>query len=257
MANHFRRRSVKQDILEVRHSDFDTFIAGASEYTHAMSRPWEKFELTQSHDVETWVQDPSLIKSIQPNLQHLADVLQANASPPRAFSLLDVGCYAGYAFDYLSRRYPGADFSYTGVDVQPAAVQGAAALHAAKANAKFRLADVFNLDAAFPRAAFDFVFCARVLIHLPFFARAVAQLVRTARVAAVLAVKLDEQPWCKRILETDLDSGTQSTYFFRAMTPYDVRKAAESAGAKHTLISDSTYATVVLTPPARTGLLAA
>lgn len=208
-----------------------------------MGRPWERFELTQSHDVETWVQDPSRITSIQPNLRHFLDLIGEKSVPDRPPSVLDVGCFAGYLLDYLRRERPGLRLAYTGVDVQPAAMRGAAQLHAGDPEATFRLAGVFNLAESFPAASFDFVFCARVLIHLPFFERAMEQLASAARVAAVVVLHLGETSWCRKILET----GTQSVYFFRSIAEEQVRSTADRLGVGCRILKDEPYSTVILT----------
>ena len=88
---------------------------------------------------------------------------------------------------------------------------------------------------------------ARVLIHLPFFERAMGQLAAIAGVAAVVVLHMGERPWCRKILETDSETGTQAVYFYRSVTEQEVRETADRLGVGYRVLRADPYSTVILT----------
>lgn len=236
-------RRVKVAILEETSTDIDQFMrAGEGE------RPWQVFELTQSQDVRQWVANPGEIALLQPMLEDLGKRLQALNRP---VSVLDVGCYGGYVYDYLAKHvFPDpAMLNYTGVDIQERAVAAAARIHAECPNAHFQKADLFNLGASFAPGSFDAVVCYRVMIHLPDFEVAVRNLCQTARTFVHTALWVDSQPRCRRCLETDQTTGQQVVYYHRWVTSAQIAAVADEVGFRAELFRHSedvnSYITVV------------
>ncbi len=211
-------------------------------------RPWQVFELTQNQDVTQWIANPAAIELIPPVLADLARRLRGLPGP-RPIRLLDVGCYGGYAFDYLRNAFadtPGA-LDYTGVDVQPAAVEAARLAHAGLADARFEVGDVFRLTATWPTPAFDVVLAYRVLHHLPHFEQCLAQLAGVARHFVHLALPLAERDQCQRMEEISRTDQRAVHSYFRHFSADTVRRAAAAAGCGCEIIPNpnSPYATVV------------
>lgn len=170
-------RTLTERTVATVKGDCDAFMTG-----------WQVPELRQAHDVQDWVLHPRSI-DIREHLDDVKQVLQPGDS------LLDVGCYAGYAHDYLCPSH------YVGVDILPEAVAAARELHP---GVTFEVGDLFDLK---QRA--DIVLCSRVLIHLPRFEEAVAALCRAANKFVVLVLALADEDRCDRL------EGEGYAYYFR------------------------------------------
>ncbi|NJL71478.1 MAG: methyltransferase domain-containing protein [Candidatus Competibacteraceae bacterium] len=236
-------RQVRVQVLAETNTNIDEFMRQGEG-----DRPWQVFELTQSQDVRQWVANPREIALLQPMLEDLGKRLRALNRP---VSVLDVGCYGGYVYDYLVQEFfpePGM-LTYTGVDVQERAVVAAARIHEHCPNARFQCADLFNLGADFAPESFDAVVCYRVMIHLPDFERAVRNLCQTAISFVHTALWVDSEPRCRRCLETDLLTGQKVTYYHRWVTEEQLEASALDTKTSMELIktSDDTrkYAIVV------------
>lgn len=236
-------RRVRKTVVDVYDADFDRVMErGEGE------RPWQSFELTQREDVIEWIRDPSTIRSIQPNL---ADLRERLGPLPRPVSVLDVGCYGGYLYDWLRDRCFGslADFSYTGVDIDPDVVAAARRVHAGAPNATFDTGDVYALTEVFGERAFDVVFCSRVLIHIPYHERALRELYRTSRALCFVVLETSAAPMMQRIHRENLDTGEALDYFFRKYSLDELSSAAATLGADFRVQQGpGIYASFILRP---------
>lgn len=186
-----------------------------------------KMKLTQSQDVVPWVKRPETIDpSIKDNLAELAGVLKrenyANLS-----SILDVGCYGGYLYDYL--RSLGIDLSYTGMDIRKDAVEGAEKLHSDCPKTRFMRGSVFDFKNTMKEKTYDVVVCSRVLIHLPDFKKAIANLRFAAKRFVFLIARIEEpQGSCRLMRKHDETTGETMTYFYRSVSEADIAAAAKA-----------------------------
>jgi len=76
---------------------------------------------------------------------------------------------------------------------------------------------------------------------------AMGQLAAIAGVAAVVVLHMGERPWCRKILETDSETGTQAVYFYRSVTEQEVRETADRLGVGYRVLRADPYSTVILT----------
>jgi len=90
-------------------------------------------------------------------------------------SVLDIGCCGGYLLDHLRRS--GKMFSYKGVDFD---VDAAIQLHPDD-QALFSAVDFFDIQ-----EKYDYIFCARVVLHLPDWRSALDKLLQLANKAVVV-----------------------------------------------------------------------
>jgi SAM-dependent methyltransferase len=202
-------RDVYERIEATAESDIDAFMMD-----------WQTPELRQTHDVQDWCANPQHI-DLQPQLSTLHQVYRPE------YSVLDVGCYAGYVYDWLKPK----PRHYLGVDILPEAIDAARQLHP---GVDFKVGDIFALE---DRA--DLVFCSRVLIHIPYFERAVESLCRAANQWVVLILALGSKDSCDRI------HGDYDTYYFRRFSRETVHKVCGQFG-KTTIDPYKTYAAVTI-----------
>jgi ubiquinone/menaquinone biosynthesis C-methylase UbiE len=238
-------RNVRKQVVAEYHDDFDRIMSeGETE------RPWQSFELTQRENVVEWIEEPAKIAKIQPSLRDFRQIarsefVKAAGEPLR---VLDVGCYGGYVFDYLKRyAFPnGEAFHYTGVDIDPNVVKAASFVHSDESNAAFREADLYALDRTFDENSFDIVLCSRVLIHIPRFQDAIAQLYRVCRSAVVTVVVVSETPLLEKIHRENLDNGVELDYYFRKYSEVELVRVADDLGADYRHVrGPSSYSTFV------------
>lgn len=169
----------------------------------ADERPWENYTLGQSEDVTQWVKEPSVIQKVQPNLRRMADLIGTSERK----TVLDIGCYGGYAYGFLRRA--GCDISYLGVDVNYDVVKEARTLHARDENALFERADLFDLGQIIRAyGTFDYALCLRVLIHLPNVETAINSITGAAK-TTLLGIKLGSDKATRRM---DMVSGEHHYY---------------------------------------------
>ncbi len=220
----YMNHRVKHDILETCYGNLETlehFIAENNDEN------WGN-RLTQAQDVYSWVRKPEKIELIQGSLAHLGEIIKTSAIVP--VSILDVGCYGGYVFDYIEKivlKDKIKDISYQGVDIREMAIKEAARLHNGVSNASFMVGDVFSLQDMFSDSKFDIVFCSRVLIHLPNFEKAVTNLINVSNNVTFIVVKVSNKPDCKKIRKTDLDTGEEMIYFYRTFSEKMLAEVAE------------------------------
>jgi SAM-dependent methyltransferase len=241
-----RKRNVTLKVIDIceEPARFDEFITGPA---HG-ERRWEVFELTQSHDVSEWIEQPDRIKGIRENLVHLWTEIHQVATRP--LRLLDVGCYGGYVYDFLTRQGMGqAELEYRGMDIQPLAIDGARHAHRAAPNATFEVGDLFDLKHQCTRASYDVVVCSRVLIHLPFFETAVGNLLHATNRVLVIVLKIEEPPVCRRIEETDCDTKSRAIYYYRSFAQSDLQRVARELGTTVAIKPTSgAYSSVIFQP---------
>lgn len=234
-------RNVEKEVVAVYYDDFDRRMAeGEGE------RPWQSFELTQREDVSAWIEEPAKIQKIQPNLK---DLRQLALSLPRPVTVLDVGCYGGYVYDYLSRYVfnDPSELSYLGVDVDPRVARAAAAIHEGSPNCRFEEGDLYNLSEAYAENSFDIVLCSRVLIHVSHYEKAIAELFRVSRKAVIAVLEVAPRAELQRIHRKNLDTGVELDYFFRKYTSDELISVARSLGAEWRIVQgESIYSSYLL-----------
>jgi SAM-dependent methyltransferase len=205
-------------IKETCEHDIDSFIGEA----------WRDSYMLQSENVRDYITDPSALDRTSNNRVYhkLLDTMRECD----ARCILDVGCNAGYMYDYLLSAYK-QDFGYVGVDINARMIDEAIALH--NDRCEFVVADLFNLPESY---LFDVVFCARVLIHLPDFEKAVRALYDATRKALVLTLKIAPTDKCDRYAVDD------SMYYLRAVSTATL----DRIGIDYTVHDTGKYKTVVM-----------
>jgi 2-polyprenyl-3-methyl-5-hydroxy-6-metoxy-1,4-benzoquinol methylase/predicted SAM-dependent methyltransferase len=235
-----RKRNVQVKTLEEVFDNIDEYIVQES----FDQRPWQVYELTQSQDVSTWIQNPALIEGLSDNLDYLQTVIRSTRRP---FRILDVGCYGGYLLDFLHQiaGLTPTDFCYKGIDIQAKAIEAASANHAYSRNADFQIEDVFQLREIEKENFYDIVWCSRVLIHLPYFERCLENLMHCTRQKALVVLKISDRSSCKKILELDHDTGKEVVYYFRSFSEQELFKAASARNLDFVIHSGEPYSTVI------------
>lgn len=238
-------RNVQKTIVAEYHDDFDRIMSEGE-----VDRPWQSFELTQRENVVEWIEEPAKIAKIQPSLRDFRQIVrnQSRKQLGTPLKILDVGCYGGYVFDYLKRyAFPNGEvFEYTGVDIDPNVVKAASYVHSDEPNARFLEADLYALDQLFGDNSFDIVLCSRVLIHIPRFQDAVAQLYKVSKSAVVTILVVSNTPILEKIHRKNLDNGVEIDYFFRKYSESELVEVAESLSADYRNIrGPSSYSTFV------------
>jgi SAM-dependent methyltransferase len=241
MLNELGKSNVRHETFKTlesdSHEETDAFIAA-----HIPTNAYEK-KLTQSEDVTVWIDDPLQISLIQPNLVNLASHLQAM---PRPWKILDVGCYAGYVYDYLTKAGTLLAFSYVGIDIREEAVAGAKAHHLTSANAQFRVGDLFKLMETYQEGEFDICFSARVLVHLPNFKDAMRNILFCARKHTFIVIPLARRGRCELRKKIWLDTGVEIPYVYRHFSLPMISDVAKKHRQSFTLFDTSCpYATVL------------
>lgn len=199
--------------------NFDALMVGTDE---EVGRPWETFELTQAENVLEWVEDPDGISHIVPNLEDLVrEILPLRANT----SLLDVGCYGGYLYDFIASRSKGSSVmpNYTGIDINPDVVRAAAEVHKLP-NTRFEVGDVFALEKQFGAASFDYVVCSRVLIHLPYMEDALRNLFAVAKSKALVILEVGDRSSLQMIDRMDSEGQVIASYYYRRVALSAVKK---------------------------------
>lgn len=199
-----------------------------------ISENWRGSYMVQTENVQRYIEDPSKIKGIalNPSLEDLLNVMNEVG----ARSILDVGCNAGYLYDWLCKYYDHP-FEYIGVDIDAEMIKEARELH--DDQPKFMQEDLFDLDV---RA--DVVFCSRVLIHLPDFERAMRVLYDACLKAAVVTLKVAKQEQCSvyALVDTATKAETGETWFLRTVT----EKMIAALNIDYELHTSRKYSTVVM-----------
>lgn len=239
------KRDIQKEIIAVYHDDFDKVMSEGE-----VERPWQSFELTQRENVVEWIEEPAKIAKIQPSLQDLLQIVRSEFVKPRQtpFSVLDVGCYGGYVFDYLKRYVflNGEEFNYTGVDIDPNVVKAASHVHSDEPNARFQEADLYALDKSFAENSFDIVLCSRVLIHIPRFKDAIEQLFKVSKSAVLTIIVVTDTPVLEKIHRKNLDNGVELDYFFRKYSETELIGVANDLKADYRhMRGPSSYSTFV------------
>ena len=140
---------------------------------------WKTPVLGQDTNPEGWVDNPRRI-DIRHNLNAMREHIGKDDS------ILDVGCYAGYLNDYFGRE------RYTGIDLFPEHIELAQKLHPGQEH-KYRVGDLFELQ---DRA--NVVICSRVLIHIPYFEKAVERLIKCTERLLICVLKITPEPGIER-----------------------------------------------------------
>jgi len=211
-----KRRRTTSKTVAVATENIDEFITGED----PGERRWESLSLTQRQDARIWIRHPLLISGLQFFLEVFTDDWQESTST----SLLDVGCYGGYLLDYLERQEVWlGGHSYLGIDINADVIRAAQEEHIQVKNVKFAVGDVFHLARDF--RSFDYVWCSRVLIHLPYFERALESLLRVAERRLYLVLLIGEES-CQKIQIWDEDLEEESFFYHRTVTEKQIRDAA-------------------------------
>lgn len=233
----------------VRHETFKTLNSDSPEETDAFISahiPVVEYEnkLTQAENVIEWIDDPSQISLIQPNLSTLAAHLQSMQKP---WNILDIGCYAGYVYDYLTKGIcrETNDFSYLGIDIREEAIKGARAHHATSSNAEFRQLDLFNLTDTFKKKEFDVCFSSRVLVHLPRFEEAMRNILFCSKSHSFIVIPLAKQGRCELRKKVFLDTGFEMPYVYRFFSEPMISSVAKANRQTYNIYDESSaYATI-------------
>ncbi len=233
---------------KVRHDILDEIVTDEEAATnrfiesHVPKDAYE-YKLTQSENVVEWVDAPDKISKIQANLRHVWQELCRDTSP---WSIMDCGCYAGYFFNYLKQQGGLSAFSYFGVDIRADAVNAARRLHVKESKCQFETQDIFTLQANYQEQHFDYVFSARVLVHLPCFREAVLNLMHCAKNKVFLIMPVSKVGRCQYRQKVDLITGDIMPYTFRYVSPTMIYHAAKGAKGSATILNTGgTYATIV------------
>jgi len=210
------KRNVKLEVVSSIESS-DQEIIDNFMHSGEGERPWECFELTQGQDVGRWCLDPDLIEGMKSNLLQLSNHIHniSQNCPDENIKVLDVGCYAGYLYDYLVKHHNR--IKYTGIDVNGDVIEAAKELHNDKP-AKFMVGDVFNPPAELIENMFDFVCCHRLIIHLPYFEQVLFNLINLSRDVVHVILLVGDNDLCEKCMETNLDTGKTAFYFRRAVS---------------------------------------
>lgn len=188
-----------------------------------------RMKLTQAQDVREWVIDPeSIDPAIKPNLDRFGAMIRKRAGRT---TVLDMGCYAGYVYDYLrvGCKILNGQLTYMGVDIRPEAIEGAKELHKNHPETSFKVGSVFDIGEP---DSHDIVFSARVLIHLPNFRQAVENMINMAREYAFLAIKVEERGSCRRMRKHDKTRDEIMDYFYRTVSFDDLKEIARDFKVK-------------------------
>ena len=235
------RRRVVVKVVDEATKDIDWFMLSGGGF-------YSPFELTQSQDVRGWCKDPSEIQSIQSNLLELKKIIDSLHEP---IALLDVGCYGGYVYDYIKQKTIYSKYkksSYTGIDVQVNAIEAAEYVHREDSNVNFLAGDVFRLPECFPPRSFNVVCCYRVLIHLPYFERALADLVHIADKFVHVVLHIQDKDICRRCEETDLITGKKVIYYHRYISEKTIKGALSGLPVSYTIVPvpGNAYASLII-----------
>ena len=235
----FGKRNVSMKCLEYTHRDLDEFMtSGDSE------RPWESFELTQGKDVRAWIDNPKEMSPHLPNISDLKDIIIPAFEKP--VSILDVGCYGGYLYDYLKTNAPGRIAHYTGVDIQPSVIEAARRIHGDNPDVTFEVGDALELSECFMPRWFDIVCCYRVAIHLPYFKTLLFNLLRVADSYVHLALFIQDRDMCRRVEETDLDTGKKTIYYRRFISEDTIKECIAGRPWSYKICPGYIYKSLIL-----------
>jgi SAM-dependent methyltransferase len=228
------KRNIVDEVLGERRVSLEvtgSFIGTSEGIDRYMTSKKGGLELTQGQDVRGWCERPDEIAGIQSNLLNLLD---RTNSFERDIQVLDVGCYAGYLYDYLCLFYP--DPIYTGVDILPSVIEAAKHIHKAEPNASFVVGDVYKLMKQFEPRSFDVVCCYRLVIHLPYFKKILHNLLHAADEFVHIALLVQDRDMCQRIEETDLDTGKKAIYYRRYISEETIKEAVDDLPATYKII---------------------
>ena len=212
METIFKKREVRDRVIETVDRDIDKFMTGADKYIDLDPQFWEKYKLGQTDAVEEWIKFPDKITYIQPILRNLVLNLKSLSG---IVKILDVGSYGGYLYDYLKDNF--SDFHYTGLDVQERLIRVAKERHLQE-NAKFVVGDIYRLKQDFEKEQFDCVCCYRVLIHLPFLKKTLENLCWVASKFVHIALRVGEKDLCIKYERQENSTGEISHYYFRTVS---------------------------------------
>jgi len=213
MIDALSERNVRIKLIDTTYENIDEFMSqGEGE------KPWEVFELTQAQDVRKWCDNPDMIEGIKENLQDLANHIPDAGK----VSVLDVGCYGGYLYDYLSKKLN--EISYTGIDVNEDVISTTKKIHAGKDNANFIVGDILNLPDELKPNSFNVVCCHRVTIHLPYFEQILLNLLYLTKDIVHVILLLGVNDFCEKILETNLVTGKGVFYYRRYISRNTIAK---------------------------------
>lgn len=207
--------------------DIDRFITSGSR-----QHDTAQLELTQGQDVRSWCEWPEEIAGIQTNLIDLEKRMPSFLD--RNPKILDVGCYAGYLYDYLCLFYP--EPVYTGVDILPSVIEAASRIHKPDPNASFMAGDIYKLTEQFEPRSFDVVCCYRLVIHLPYFRKILRNLLHSADCFVHIALFMQTRDMCQRIEETDLETGKKAIYYRRYISAETIKEAVSELPANYKII---------------------
>jgi 2-polyprenyl-3-methyl-5-hydroxy-6-metoxy-1,4-benzoquinol methylase len=198
---------------------------------------WRDSYMLQSEDVARYVEDPALLgksRATRDVYPCLRNVLRAHD----ARSVLDVGCNAGYTYDWL-QNHMGNTLQYTGIDINEKIVEEARAMHGPEV--PFHTYDLFDLKDD-PTHRADVVFCSRVLIHLPDLKSAIRALHAACNKALLVTVKIGPLDRLVRynLIDRETKQPTGEFFYLRTITT----QVLDSVGMRYRLHPTGEYTTV-------------
>jgi len=161
-------------------------------------------------------------------------------------TVLDVGCYGGYLYDYLKKKL--GNIYYTGLDTNEDVVEAAALIHNKCKDAIFMYGDVLNLSKILPKNYFDIVCCHRVTIHLPYFEQILLNLLDLTKDILHVVLLLGEKDYCEKILETNCVTGKVAFYYRRYVSGNTINDILKKLPVNYVIQthSDSSYASLFI-----------
>ena len=238
-------RKVKVKVIGGAFNNIDYFMISGKE-----KNVREPFELTQSQDVRSWCANPDNICDIQ---SHLLTLKKIVGPLDGKIKILDVGCYGGYVYDFLKQKttfFKNEASYYIGIDIQESAIEAAKAVHKEKEkeDALFFTGDIFDLTKIYSPRNFDVVCCYRVLIHLPYFKRALENLVYVADKFVHVVLHIQDEDVCRRCEETDLITGKKVIYYHRYISEKTIKEALSGLPVTYTIIPapGNAYASLII-----------
>jgi SAM-dependent methyltransferase len=158
--------------------------------------------------------------------------------------VLDVGCNTGHYLIGLRRLDP--DITYVGVDAYPHYIEKAREIHAGNPNASFGTCDVMQPIPAELRS--DIVICCNVLVHLPDYRAALANLIETTGKYCFVRTSLGERTTItKRALSESFDENGEPLDY-KYLNTYDTAgfiSFIDDLGCKAEVIEDKFDASVL------------
>lgn len=212
------KKVVKETMVSYNSTSIDSFM---SDYDYRST--------SQNQNLIKFIEEPETIDRIESNLLLLSKEIKNGET------FIDVGCSAGYVYDFLSTR---KSIIYTGMDLSQEMIDIARRTHP---TVKF-----IHADATKPiDGKYDVVFSSRVLIHLPNIEANIANLYAACNRILFLVIKIGDNEVCYKYQE-EYDDGSYSFCYLRHITEAHLQEIADSLGAVLNIHRTRKYSSVIL-----------